>query len=63
LGRVGKLEKMTALGKALRKRPMEAEQLLWKHIRMRQLERFKFRRQQPIDNYIVDGVSSNKVLE
>jgi len=54
------VEKRTALGKVLRKRPTQAEQLLWKHLRMRQLGGFKFRRQQPIDNYIVDFVCFEK---
>ncbi|HBB17720.1 MAG TPA: DNA (cytosine-5-)-methyltransferase [Syntrophus sp. (in: bacteria)] len=47
---------ITTLGKALRKRPTDAEQLLWRHLRMEQMEGWKFRRQQPIDNYIVDFV-------
>jgi very-short-patch-repair endonuclease len=50
----------TALGKALRKRPTDAEQLLWKHLRLKQMEGLKFRRQQPIDNYIVDFVCLEK---
>jgi very-short-patch-repair endonuclease len=54
------LGKMTALGKALRKRPTNAEQLLWKHLRLKQIEGFKFRRQQPVDNYIVDFVCLGK---
>ena len=50
------MDKMIALGKALRKRPTDAERLLWKQLRLKQLEGLKFRRQQPIDNYIVDFV-------
>jgi len=50
------LNKITSLGKVLRKRPTNAEQLLWKQLRLKQLEGLKFRRQQPIDNYIVDFV-------
>jgi very-short-patch-repair endonuclease len=50
------LNKMTSLGKVLRKRPTNAEQLLWKQLRLKQIEGFKFRRQQPIDNYIVDFI-------
>ena len=50
------MDKMLALGKILRKRPTDAEQLLWKQLRLKQLEGLKFRRQQPIDNYIVDFV-------
>ena len=46
----------------LRNRPTEAEKLLWKHLRLRQVEGLKFRRQQPIDNYIVDFVCFEKRL-
>ena len=41
----------------LRKNPTDGEQALWKHLRMRQLGGYKFRRQQPIGQYIVDFVS------
>ncbi|MCH7634437.1 MAG: endonuclease domain-containing protein [Proteobacteria bacterium] len=41
----------------LRKNPTNAEQALWKHLRMRQIGGYKFRRQQPIGPYIVDFVS------
>ena len=41
----------------LRKSFTEAEQALWKHLRMRQVFGHKFRRQQPIGHYIVDFVS------
>lgn len=34
--------------------------MLWQHLRSRQLEGLKFRRQQPIDNYIVDFVCLEK---
>ncbi len=50
-------------GGVLRKRPTEAEQLLWSHLRMKQMEGFKFRRQQPLDNYIVDFVCfENRII-
>ena len=47
-------ERITKTGKALRKRLTDAEQLLWNYLRMKQIEGLKFRRQQPIGNYIVD---------
>ncbi|HEC98967.1 MAG TPA: DUF559 domain-containing protein [Proteobacteria bacterium] len=50
------MKKLTELGKILRKRPTDAEQLLWRHLRMKQMEGLKFRRQQPVDKYIVDFV-------
>jgi very-short-patch-repair endonuclease len=46
--------------RALRKNLTDAERLLWKHLRMRQLGSYKFRRQQPIGNYIVDFVCFEK---
>jgi very-short-patch-repair endonuclease len=38
----------------LRKKPTEAERLLWRRLRIWQVDGFKFRRQQPLGNYIVD---------
>lgn len=52
----------TAYARALRKNPTEAEKTLWKHVRLRQLEGSKFRRQQPIGRYIVDFVCLEKKL-
>ncbi|MBI5642228.1 MAG: endonuclease domain-containing protein [Deltaproteobacteria bacterium] len=54
--------KITSIAKALRKRPTEAEKLLWKHLRLKQVEGLKFRRQTPIDNYIADFVCFDKRL-
>jgi very-short-patch-repair endonuclease len=51
---------MIVLGKALRNRPTDAEQFLWKYLRLKQMEGLKFRRQQPIDNYIVDFICLEK---
>ncbi|HLA26492.1 MAG TPA: endonuclease domain-containing protein [Syntrophales bacterium] len=60
---VSGVNRITTLGKALRKRPTDAEQLLWRHLRMKQMEGLKFRRQQPIDNYIVDFVCfDNRII-
>jgi very-short-patch-repair endonuclease len=55
-------DNFTKIAKDLRKRATEAERLLWKHLRSRQVEGFKFRRQEPIGNYIVDFVSFEKRL-
>jgi len=38
----------------LRSEMTEAELYLWQHLRARQLHDFKFRRQHPIGNYILD---------
>jgi very-short-patch-repair endonuclease len=47
---------MKPLARALRIQQTDAERLLWKHLRSRQLIGFKFRRQQIIAPYIVDLV-------
>ena len=43
--------------KVLRNNATEVERRLWHHLRNRQMEGVKFRRQQPIEGYIVDFVS------
>jgi very-short-patch-repair endonuclease len=48
--------------KELRNNPTEAERILWQHLRLRQLGGLKFRRQQPLGNYIVDFVCLGKRL-
>jgi very-short-patch-repair endonuclease len=50
------MDQKTSLSRTLRNKPTEAEQFLWKRLRLKQIEGFKFRRQQPIDNYIADFV-------
>ena len=44
----------------LRNNATDVEQLLWRQLRNRQVEGAKFRRQQPIESYIVDFVCFNK---
>jgi very-short-patch-repair endonuclease len=52
-----KLDKnLTQIAKKLRKESTHAERLLWRHLKTKQLEGYKFRRQEPIGNYIVDFV-------
>jgi very-short-patch-repair endonuclease len=53
-------DKITSIARKLRKRPTDAESLLWKHLRMEQLDGLRFRRQEPIENYIVDFVCFEK---
>jgi very-short-patch-repair endonuclease len=48
---------LTKLAKDLRKNATQPEALLWSRLRARQMEGVKFRRQQPIENFIVDFVS------
>lgn len=44
------------ISRQLRRNTTKAEQLLWTHLRNRQIADAKFRRQVPIDRYIVDLV-------
>ena len=48
--------------KALRKRSTDVEIVLWRHLRAKQMEGLKFRRQQPIGHYIVDFVCFEKKI-
>ena len=52
----------TARARELRNNPTEAERTLWKHLRLRQLGGYKFRRQQPLGPYIVDLICLEKRL-
>ena len=47
---------LTRWARELRKGSTDAERLLWRHLRTKQLEGLRFRRQQPIGHYIVDFV-------
>ena len=51
---------LTKYSKQLRRNSTQAEALLWSRLRARQVESTKFRRQQPIENFIVDFVSFEK---
>ena len=51
------MEEKYELAKELRKNQTEAEKLVWGKLRNGQMEDVKFRRQQPIGNYVVDFVS------
>jgi very-short-patch-repair endonuclease len=51
---------LTKLARNLRKNSTQAEALLWSRLRANQMEGIKFRRQQPIENFIVDFVSFEK---
>ena len=52
--------RLTNLAKTLRKRSTDAELILWQRIKARRLEGIKFRRQQPIEDFIVDFLSFEK---
>jgi very-short-patch-repair endonuclease len=46
--------------KTLRKKPTDAENKLWQHLRAKRLFGLKFRRQEPIGGYIADFVCLEK---
>ena len=50
------------LAKNLRTNQTDAEKLLWRYLKSKQLANTNFRRQQPIGNYIVDFISLEKKL-
>lgn len=52
----------TARARELRVNLTDAERLLWKHLRSRELSGYKFRRQQPVGQYIPDFVCFEKRL-
>ena len=57
---IGRISKNIA--RNLRKDSTEAEKILWQKLRNKQLEGFKFRRQQIIGRYIVDFVNFERKL-
>ena len=56
-GRVRGMEQFRRRARKLRASSTSAEQRLWQALRNRKLARWKFRRQHPIDRFIVDFVS------
>jgi very-short-patch-repair endonuclease len=53
---------LTKHAKSLRNNPTEAEKGLWQRLKSSQLEGVKFRRQEPIEGFIVDFVSLDKKI-
>ena len=60
-GRADKIDMLLSKAKEMRKEPTKAEKKLWEHIKNRKLGD-KFRRQHPIDTFIVDFVCLEKKL-
>lgn len=56
------MNKKYSLARNLRKNATFQERLLWKILRNRQFYGLKFKRQQPIGNYIVDFVCEEKSI-
>ena len=59
---MGELPVITTRARELRSNPTDAERVLWRHLRLRQIGGYKFRRQRPIGPYIVDFVCLEKKL-
>ena len=53
---------MKQRARMLRKNMTDAERLLWRYLRNRELGGYKFRRQKPIGSYIVDFVCLEKKI-
>ena len=58
----GRLTSSVTRARILRNNPTDAERILWRHLRFRQLVGYKFRRQRPIGRFIVDFVCLEKNL-
>ena len=56
------MSRLKEFARTMRNNPTDAEAALWRRIKGRQIEGVKFRRQQPIDAYIVDFVSFERRL-
>lgn len=55
--------KIISVAKTLRKNSTRSERLLWRNLRVKQMQGLKFRRQEPIGDYIVDFVCfENRVV-
>lgn len=55
-----KNKKLIPLSRPLRASMTDAESKIWNHLRKRQLQNFKFRRQHIVGNYIVDFICLEK---
>ena len=56
------VKELTGMARKLRKYPTDTEQHLWSHLRDKQIEGYRFRRQHPLGRYIVDFVNLEKKL-
>lgn len=57
-----KVSALTPIAKDLRNNTTDTESFLWQRLRGKRFENLKFKRQQPIGNFIVDFVSLEKKL-
>ena len=54
--------KIRKLSRNLRKNPTDAEAKLWHHLRRKQLDGYRFRRQHPLGQYVVDFICLEAML-
>jgi len=54
--------KLTELARNLRKNATQQERILWKLLRNSNIKNYKFKRQYPIGDYIVDFICKEKLL-
>lgn len=54
------MKRSTARARELRKNSTDAERCLWQHLRLRQIDGARFRRQRPVGAYILDFVCLEK---
>ena len=59
---MARMQRFIQRARHLRREQTSAESLLWQALRNRKLARWKFRRQHPIDQFIVDFVCLNARL-
>ena len=59
---MSKTSTLRQLARRLRKEMTDAERALWERIRRKQIHGYAFRRQQPLERYIVDFVCLEKRL-
>ena len=52
--------RLVNLARTHRQNPTEAEKVLWSHLRAKQFEGIKFRRQDPVGSYIADFVCHDR---
>jgi very-short-patch-repair endonuclease len=55
-------KRVRSFAKSMRREPTDAEAAMWRLLRDRRLARFKFRRQAPFQNFILDFVCFDKRL-
>lgn len=61
-GQTNRFIRDARIARTLRSHSTDAERKLWRHLRLRQLDGCRFRRQHPLGNYVVDFVCLDRRL-